>query len=340
MEKKLFTDFVGIDIAAKSFSACLFVDGKSIAVRDDFSNEEPGFLSFIDWLLELNCDIQNALFCIEGTGSYSLNLATFIDAHNLSVWIEDAKKILRAINRPKGKSDKLDAGYIAEYAYRFKDKFVQWKPCSPLADGVQALLTIRNTLVQNRKSLLQNLHSFEVRPNRFHELESQVKVEITDLTAKIREIEKQIKTAMQSNEELAQKVANLKTIRGVSTITIAELFVYTNSFGKTPDPKKMLSHLGIAPMPYESGTSVRKRAMSRGYGNQSLRDALYMAVCTNTKHGELGAYYSRLKAKGKKGLVIMNNMKAKLVRIICAIIRDNRPYLPEYISVEPRLRNS
>jgi transposase len=151
MTKGLKKQIIGIDIASETFSACYRNEIEILAEKDDFLNTSNGYFEFLDWLVSKKCNPEKSVFCIENTGSYSLGLANFLYSHNFTVWIEDSNKILRAINKTKGKTDRFDAQYIAEYALRFQDKIVKWQPSNSLCNEVQVLLTIRSNYVKSKK---------------------------------------------------------------------------------------------------------------------------------------------------------------------------------------------
>ncbi len=46
-------------------------------------------------------------------------------------------------------------------------------------------------------------------------------------------------------------------------------------------------------------------------------------------------YYLRKTKEGKAKRLVINNIQNKLLRIICAVLRTNRPYIRGYTSLHP-----
>ena len=46
----------------------------------------------------------------------------------LAVWLESSLQIKQAGGMQRGKTDKVDAQRIAQYAYRFRDQMRLWQP--------------------------------------------------------------------------------------------------------------------------------------------------------------------------------------------------------------------
>ena len=70
-----------------------------------------------------------------------------------------------------------------------------------------------------------------------------------------------------------------------------------------------------------------------------LRKLLYLAALNLKQHSEVhGRYYARKVAEGKPSRLVLNNLSNKLLRIICAVIRDARPYHEKHRSMGPKMR--
>ena len=65
--------FIGIDVSKLTFD--VFIHEKSF--KQQFTNSEKGFMSFVKWLKEVlaGVELSQVLVCFEHTGLYSLNLA-------------------------------------------------------------------------------------------------------------------------------------------------------------------------------------------------------------------------------------------------------------------------
>ena len=140
---------------------------------------------------------------------------------------------------------------------------------------------------------------------------------------------------------MAQVVTLLATAPGVGTLMAAHLLVISNGFQQALPYRRLAAYLGIAPLPYESGTSVRRLPKTRGYGPRIMRKLLHLAARSVVTHNkEFKRYYARKRAQGKPGLLVLNNVANKLLRLLCSMIKNNKPYIDGYVSVNPRLLNT
>ena len=95
--------------------------------------------------------------------------------------------------------------------------------------------------------------------------------------------------------------------------------------------------VGICPYEHTSGTSVKKPSKSRGYGPPILRKLLYLAAMNLKQHQhKYREYYAWKVAEGKSPRLVLNNLSNKLLRVLCAVVRERQPYEKNYRSVSPQ----
>jgi len=331
-----FSYVCGIDISKAKFTFCLMNQLEVLHMEDDVPNNLKGFQSFIKSLKSFTSP-ENILFCMENTGNYSVPLAKYLTFEKLSVWVEDAKKIKRFIGPFKNKTDLIDSKWIAEFAYRNSDLFRPWVCPSKEVEEVQSLLSFRESLVKSKASITCQIKELQMIQSEDSQVILMMREWLKTIIEKIKDVEIQIKNIVESEQQSALKVSLIKSVKGFADLSAAYLYTYTKGFSFVPDPKAMAAHLGFAPVKFQSGSSVRKRDRSTGYGDLDLRRIFFTAAMNNTTNCQLGDYYQRLKAKGKPGWIPLNNLRVKLIRVICAILRDNRPFIPNHLSIEPRL---
>jgi transposase len=76
--------------------------------------------------------------------------------------------------------------------------------------------------------------------------------------------------------------------------------VGTLNFSVVTTPEQPTTYVGLAPLPRESGTSVRGRRRIGHAGNSRVRMALYMATLNAARYNlSIQAFYQRLRAAGK-----------------------------------------
>jgi transposase len=97
----------------------------------------------------------------------------------------------------------------------------------------------------------------------------------------IKAIDKEIEALIQTDPEYKQMVENLKTVPGVGNMLATHLLVTTDGFNKHLNAKELSSYIGIVPLVYESGKSIRRKNTSSGVGPGRLRKLMYLSSMTS-----------------------------------------------------------
>ena len=154
----------------------------------------------------------------------------------------------------------------------------------------------------------------------------------------IKTIESEIKNLLKEDDNLYGQFLLLLTIPGVRLLLAAHVLVMMATLHSTHNPKAASAWLGISPYEKSSGTSVFGRARSRRYGPATMRKLLHLAARSLRTHNPVfEKYFERKVAEGKSKKLVLNNIANKLVKIICAVLRENKPYIPNYQSINPAL---
>jgi transposase len=91
------------------------------------------------------------------------------------------------------------------------------------------------------------------------------------------------------------------------------------------DRKEIASLTGVAPFNRDSGTMRGRRTISGG--RPVVRSALYMSILVSIRRNlPLAETYHRLRANGKPAKVAIVACMRKLVTILNAILRDQKPW--------------
>jgi len=98
----------------------------------------------------------------------------------------------------------------------------------------------------------------------------------------------------------AESLACLTSAPGIGLVTAAWLLVGALNFALCAGPETLTAYVGLAPVPRESGRTIRGRRAIGHDGNARLRTALYMATLSAARHNPaIRAFYARLRAAGK-----------------------------------------
>lgn len=329
-----FEFFVGVDIASASFVACVGTTPWKLTVKPaKFANHEEGFLSFLDWLKAHSLKAESTVVCMEATGVYSEGLAYCLYASGYAVAVEPPLNIQRKFPVNASKTDELDCQYIAEYAYRYQDKLSWWKPRTEILEQVKTLLTTRQHFSVQLTGHKNALHALSRKRVSSELAKRSHQTMIEQITKAIQDIDKEIRRLIDSDPTFKQTLLLLLSVPGIGLQLAAHLLILMQ---QTLDPRVLASFIGISPIQHESGSSVYSAPTSRHFGPPILRKLLYLAACTVRTHKkQFQQYFFRKLAEGKHKKLVLNNIQNKLLKIACAVVRSQQPYISNYVSVNP-----
>ncbi len=335
---KPFTHALGIDMGASTYTACISkAPGVPLHGPHVFDNRDAAFSELYTWLCEKGFDHRSIRVCMESTGVYGEALCYDLHKKGYRVAVEHPLKVKRAFDVGGHKTDAVDSIQIAEYALRFQDELAEWQPREEIVEQVNVLLSTREQLVKQKTRFQNNLHALSRKVVISKFAQRVLKKNIRTLAKDIISLEKEIDRLIDEHPSMRQSTNNLISHPGVGLLLAANLMIITNGYEHEPDPKQLASYLKICPFKHESGTSVYKKPTSKKYGPARMRKLLHLAARSLTTHQpEFRKYYHRKLAEGKPKKLVLNNVANKLVKILCAMIRDDKPYIKEYRSVNPR----
>ncbi|NOZ74084.1 MAG: IS110 family transposase [FCB group bacterium] len=329
----------GIDISSKSFVVSISAQpGIVLQGPRKFENNETGFQELHAWFQHHKIKPEEMIICMESTGVYGEHLCYFLDQLRYTVAVEHPLKVKRAFLVDGPKTDSIDSLQIAEYAIRFFDELTIWKPREKIVEKMKALLTTRELLVGQKTAIANSIAALKRKAIQpivaIGIMESQLKT----LQHHIRILEKEMENLVHNNPRMKQTVHNLKSLPGVQNLLAFNMLVITNGFQSERHYKQLCNYLKIAPLQHESGSSIYKKPRAPQYGPSMMRKLLHLAARSVVTHKpQFRQYYLRKQNEGKAKKLILNNVENKLVKLMCAIIRDQKAYVENYRSVHPEL---
>lgn len=335
--------FIGIDFSKEKFDAtAIFAENLSTqstkSLHQTFKNTREGFKKFMAWVAEMAPEVkpEDILVCGENTGIYSELISTLLDAEGYTMWLESALKIKRSMGLQRLKSDKADSAVIAEYAMRFQDKAVAYKPLKPSLKALNEIFKQRAYLVRIKKGMqvrAKEKCSTEM------EMDSAMKFiqksaarVVKQVDAEIKNCDKRMQKIIDSDEELKATFEIVTSIKGVALQNGTVLLVVTNNFKNFDfNARKLACYYGVAPFGKDSGTSVHVKPHTSCFADTQIKSLLSEAArCAVVHCTELKQYYQRLIARGKKKMVALNNVKNKMLHMIVAMVKSGQKYNPNH----------
>jgi len=315
---------LGIDVG-KSKLAVAVLRGDKFRTKM-IRNDQTGFNTLWSWLERF--DSLPGHVCLEATGSYGEDVATFLYDKGLTVSIVNPARI-KGFAQSEGlrtKTDKVDARLIASFCQSKKDKLQQWKPdpleYRQLRDMTRRLEALKAMRIQEENRLDGNLSDVVVANLTEH---------IGYLEKQIQKLEKKIKDHIDRHPGLRQQSDLLKTIPGVAETTSANL-ISELRFDQFSTARQVAAYAGLTPSDKESGTSVKGRPRLSKIGSRRLRKALFMPAMAAIRYNPiLSEFANRLKLKGKAMKVIISAVMRKIIHIAFGVLRSGRPFDPNYL---------
>jgi len=291
--------YVGIDVAADTFTAAWLAPGGSPPAP--FSGEQtPARFSALQRRFQATTAQPAAtLVVLEATGNYWVALAVALHEAGYRVAVvnpRQAHHFAKAQLR-RAKTDALDARDLAQLAAALRP--APWTPPPAVYHEVRQRLVARDGLLAMRTQARNQRHALLQWPVVVEGVRQHLDELIADLDQRVATLEREI-AAVLKDGAWAQSLACLTSAPGIGLVTAAWLLVSTLNFTLCAGPDALTAYAGLAPVPRESGRSVRGRAAIGHDGNGRLRTALYMATLSAARYNPaIRAFYQRLRAAGK-----------------------------------------
>lgn len=256
----------------------------------------------------------------EATGGYERPLLAAAQALGLPlrrVHPNRARAFARATGR-QAKTDRIDATVLAAFA-AFTAAETAPPPSSP-AQRALAELMARLTQLKDQR------HAEQCRAERAESpvVRTSIEVCLALVEAQIAALTQALDTAIAADVELARKAALLRTCKGVGPRTCHAVLAWMPEIG-TLNRRTAAALVGVAPITRHSGSSLRAAAIAGG--RKPLRDVLFMAALTASRHNPtFKAVYDRLRAAGKPHKLALIAVLRKLVTALNAMIQSGKPF--------------
>jgi len=147
----------------------------------------------------------------------------------------------------------------------------------------------------------------------------------------------EIEVKMRATLERIPCSVRLLSIKGLGIVSVAGLIGEVGDFSKFSTQSEIMKLAGLDLYEISSGRRKGQRRISKR-GRSLLRKILfYAAIQMIRKNGIMYEYYARLTGRGMERMKALIAVSRKLLRIIHAIVRDNRDYVEQYHASERRV---
>jgi len=323
--------FVGVDSAAQTFTTVWMTPDTSPGRPVTLDQTPQGFAALQARLLTTGHAAADILVVMEATGSSWVALATTLAQSGFAVAVinpDQAHHVAKALLQ-RAKTDAIDARTLARLAATLQP--APWTPPPAIYTELQQRLAARDALIGLRPQVRTQRHALVQLPVVIPAVRARMEELIATFDAQITAIAREITQILPQDAGWAASADLLMSSAGVGLLTAAWLRVTTLNVTIGATPEAVTAYAGLAPVPKESGTSVRGRGASGHGGNKRLRTALYRATLSATRDNPLiKACYDRLRAAGKPAKVARCAAARKLLHLAWAVVRKGPVFDPLY----------
>jgi transposase len=322
--------FVGVDIAAKTFTATWGPCNTAPVRPTVFAQNSEGFAAFHHALTETGRPADATLVVMEATGSYWVALAVYLYAAAYQVVVVNPAHIhnyAKSLPR-RSKTDALDARVLWQFA---TERVMQpWTPPPLVYHELRQRLVARDAVAEMRQQARNQRHALQQWPIIVDAVIAHFDAIEAELDGRLAQLDADIGTLLRDGT-WAESAGLLQSIPGIGPVTTAWLLVATMNFQLCATPATAVAFAGLAPLQHESGTSIRSRPYLPRGGHARLRRALYLASLSAARHNpRLKFFYDRLRAAGKPPRVARCATARKLLHIAWAVVTKRQPFDPAY----------
>ena len=216
---KNYRTHVGIDVAKLTLDYCLLQEDQK-PVRGQILNTQKSIKTFLKGLEKEGFHLEEALFVFENTGIYSSLLSLVLNESELDYAQVPALEIKRSLGITRGKSDKVDAKEIAQYAKRNTDKITlstlpelslqQLKMVFSEREKTIAAIKVFERTMENEMFLSKEVFGTVKTINR---------QTVKHLKKQLAMLDEKMKTLIREDETLCEQQQLLKSIPGIGEVT-------------------------------------------------------------------------------------------------------------------------
>ena len=302
--------FAGIDVSKDHLDIHVRPDGTAFRAANDPAG--------IDAAVGRLTAAAPALVVLEATGGYEAPVAAALAAAGLPVAVVNPRQV-RDFARATGtlaKTDALDAAVLAHFAEAIRPDA---RPApGPDTQALAALVARRRQLIDMRTAERNRLGTAPpaVAPD--------IRAHVAWLDRRIDRADRELADAIRASPAWKAKDDLLRGVPGVGPVVSRTLLSDLPELG-TLSRKRVAALVGVAPVARDSGRKSGTRSVAGG--RAGVRSGLYMAILTAVRYNRpIRDFYRRLPAAGKAVKVAQVAAMRKLLTILNAMVRDNRPW--------------
>jgi transposase len=305
------TVFIGIDVSKARLDVHVLPSGEAFAV----ARNGEGLAALNERLGRMGV----TTVAVEATGGFETVVAASLAGAGLPVAIVNPAQV-RAFAQALGKrakTDPIDAAVIARFVEATRPEL------QPLPDAQTRALA---DVVARRRQIVQMIVAERQRQQRatMPRLKRSIERLLAALEKELNELDQELDTLVRGSPIWRRNEDLLKSVPGIGPIIARTLLAEMPELG-TLDRRQIAALAGLAPWTRQSGRWKGKSFI--GGGRTAVRAALFLGALTAIRFNPtLRAFRQRLIDAGKPKMVAIVAVARKLLTILNAIIRDQKPW--------------
>lgn len=302
---------VGIDVSKERLDVHVAASGEAFFVANDAAG--------IEALASRLSQAGASLVALEATGGFEALAAAMLGAAGLPVAVVNPAQVRSFADAmgKRAKTDPIDAAVIARFA------IATGTVARPLADVETRLFA---DLVARRRQIIAMIVAEEARARRAQgrQLKKSIARLLAALTRELESLDEEIDGQIRASPMWRIKENLLASVPGIGKTIARTLIAELPELGSLT-AKQIAALAGLAPFTRQSGKWKGKSFISGGRSH--VRAALFMGALVASRHNPiLKAFRDKLVARGKPKIVAVIAVARKLLTILNAIIRDQKPW--------------
>lgn len=322
--------YVGIDIAAKTFTVAWGMQTQQIGKAQTFNQTKTGYKKLVKALKATGYAPNEVLVVLEATSTYWMQVAVTLHRAGYQVNVINPRQAhnFAKVLLKQAKTDAIDARTLAQLARTLPLK--AWEPPSKVWEALYQRLVEHDNLTEMQQMLRNQLHALKHRAQVDPAVVARKQHLIDEMSEQLDSIKQEIADWVKQSE-WADLAKRLRAIKGIGPLSAAWLLVVTNGFTTCEDAEHLASYLGLVPHPQPSGTSRRGYRRVGCGGHARARRVLHQAAVVAARFNPaVRVFYQRLLDRGKPVKVARVAAARKLVHIAFAVAIGDQPYDPTY----------
>jgi len=282
---------VGLEVDSKKIKVSFQVMYQDLSIKilgsRTWDNSVKTFDTMKEWIEKKRIEEFDVHLTMEATGVYYENLAYFFNERSsfiVHVLLPNMSNAFRKSLNEKSKTDEIDARLLGQMG--LERQLREWEPMSDQMRQLKKLNRERLRLHKEKTMVSNQLHaeqaSYDPKKTSIKRFEKRLEF----LAKQIEQIEKELRSNVNKDPELKQRIDHACTAKGLGFITVCGVVSELNGFALFTNRGQIVSYTGYDVIKKESGSTVNSPTKISKKGNSYIRQMLYMSAMSAARSDE------------------------------------------------------